>query len=192
MFSPVEVVDQSTWCGHDVAVTDDEVWVSGEFPKVGVRGLTRLARDGEDWIVTALVLVGSEINSQTLKGLPLGAITLAMRTDKQLAEQLSKRQTAQVRGLSQVLDTALTQAARVDQDDWQPPPRERLSRPTGADPDGHARAVAAAYEEAVRLGKSPGPTIAEEAGVPVATARGWIQEARRRGHLAKGRRGRAG
>ena len=64
-----------------------------------------------------------------------------------------------------------------------------LRRPDGTDPDGYYRTVAAAYTAAVRRGDAPAPALATEAGVPLATARGWIQEARRRGSLPPGRRG---
>lgn len=75
--------------------------------------------------------------------------------------------------------------------------RPRLTRPDGTDPDGFAERVAAAYREYAQKTRSPAIEIAREAStpgatVPVATARGWIREARRRGKLPEGRRGKAG
>lgn len=70
--------------------------------------------------------------------------------------------------------------------------RPRLTRPDGTDPDGFAERVADAYREYVMETRSPALRIAEEAGVPIATARSWIREARRRGKLQAGRKGRAG
>lgn len=64
-------------------------------------------------------------------------------------------------------------------------------RPDGSDPDGFSRQVAAAYERLVLTSHRPNVALAEEAGVPVATARRWVLEARRRGHLPPGERGRA-
>jgi hypothetical protein len=70
--------------------------------------------------------------------------------------------------------------------------RTALTRPDGSDPDGFAGRVAEAYREYVMQTRSPAVKIAEEAGVPVGTARGWIREARRRGKLPQGRKGKAG
>jgi hypothetical protein len=174
-------------------VAEDEIWVAGEFVKAGAHALVRMEPDGDDWKVTGLVLTADEINSQTLKSLPLNVVWMTFRTDKTYAARARTEQPAATRGLSNLIDAALESATpREESGDWQPPAREKLSRPDRTDPDGHSRAVAAAYEEAVRLGKAPGPAIAAEAGVPIATAHGWIREARRREHLPKGRRGRAG
>lgn len=70
--------------------------------------------------------------------------------------------------------------------------RPRLTRPDGTDPDGFAERVAAAYREYAPTTRAPAVKIADEAGVPVATARSWIREARRRGKLPEGRKGKAG
>ena len=70
--------------------------------------------------------------------------------------------------------------------------RPRLTRPDGTDPDGFAARVAAAYREYAPQNRNPAVKIAEEAGVPPGTARGWIREARRRGKLPEGRKGKAG
>ena len=70
--------------------------------------------------------------------------------------------------------------------------RSKLTRPDGTDPDGFAERVAAAYREYVQTTRAPAQKIADEADVPIATARSWIREARRRGKLPQGRKGRAG
>lgn len=70
--------------------------------------------------------------------------------------------------------------------------REPLTRPDGSDPDGFYREVARAYGSAVTETPGPAPLLAKEAGVPVTTVHRWIREARRRGFLSRGRRGRAG
>lgn len=62
-----------------------------------------------------------------------------------------------------------------------------LSRPTGRDPESHYRHVAQVFVEATEAGRSPAETIARAAGIPLATARGWIREARRYGFLTPGR-----
>jgi len=174
-------------------VADDEIWVGGEFTKAKVRALVRFEQDDDYWKITGLVLTGDEINSLTLKNLPLNVVGLPFRTDPTYAAQARDRQPPATQDMSERIDAALRSVLTAPRpDDWQPPAREPLARPDRTDPDGHSRAVAAAYKESVHLGKSPGPTIAAEAGVPVATAHGWIREARRRGHLPKGQKGRAG
>jgi hypothetical protein len=70
-------------------------------------------------------------------------------------------------------------------------PRTPLGRPGGQDPDEFYRRVADAYLELSRSTSKPAVAIAAEADVPVATARRWIFEARRRGALPPGQRGRA-
>jgi hypothetical protein len=70
--------------------------------------------------------------------------------------------------------------------------RRPLPRPDGSDPEAFYRRVADAYNEVVSDTNAPAPLLAEESGVPVATVRGWIAEARRRGFLPAARRGRAG
>lgn len=66
-----------------------------------------------------------------------------------------------------------------------------LQRPDRSDPAAFYATVAARYQALVTHTAKPGVAIAEEAGVPVGTARRWISEARRRGLLPPGRQGRA-
>ena len=68
---------------------------------------------------------------------------------------------------------------------------EPLQRPDGTNPEAYYALVAARYRLLVRTTSKPGVVMAQEAGVPVATARRWINEARRRGLLPPGRKGRA-
>lgn len=75
---------------------------------------------------------------------------------------------------------------------FEPSSRPKLTRPDGADPDAFYQRVADAYREYAPVTSKPGARIAEEAGVPIGTARGWIREARRRGKLPPGRKGKAG
>ncbi len=66
-----------------------------------------------------------------------------------------------------------------------------LTRPDGSNPEAFYGRVAARYQVLVRRTAKPAVEMAEEAGVPVATARRWINEARRRQLLPAGRQGRA-
>lgn len=71
------------------------------------------------------------------------------------------------------------------------PRRQPLLRPDGTDPEAFYAAVATAYREFSDGSNRPAVLMAEEANVPVATARRWISEARRRQALPPGERGRA-
>ena len=71
------------------------------------------------------------------------------------------------------------------------PSRGPLTRPDGTDPEEFYSRVAQAYLDLVAHTNRPAVEIADEANVPVATARRWIHEARRRGALPHGHQGRA-
>lgn len=100
-----------------------------------------------------------------------------------------------------------TLATRVDA--WEPPVKPRrkggamapipgrsdpLEVPTGGRyPDSFYRSVAKQYERLVAAGnRSPAMQLASVNGVPVSTAHRWVKEARARGFLAPGRKGKAG
>lgn len=79
--------------------------------------------------------------------------------------------------------------------DWVIPgsaPRHRITRPDGSDPESFYRRVAMAYRQYAGQTKSPARAIAEEAAVPVTTVHRWVREARQRGFLPQGRRGKVG
>lgn len=59
-------------------------------------------------------------------------------------------------------------------------------------PDAFYKRVAAAYNRLVADGQQPAPIIAEANGVPISSVHGWVKEARRRGALPTGRKGKAG
>lgn len=67
--------------------------------------------------------------------------------------------------------------------------RQSLRRPDGTDPAAFLASVAEAYRDLWPKTKSVALAIAAEADVPPATARRWIYDARRRGLLTEGGRG---
>lgn len=68
-----------------------------------------------------------------------------------------------------------------------------IPRPDGSDPAGHAKRVAEAYAEALRIEPArPAVALAEAAGVPVTTIYRWLGSARVRGFLPPVRRGSTG
>lgn len=135
------------------------------------------------------------VDSAALKGLPVGwlegviniaenARALAAEADD--ANRLSLALT-EVELLVDVMAQKTVPTEKVGRGRRAP-----LQRPDGLDPNFFYRQVAEAYTDTLRRTSSIAPALAEEAGVPVATVRRWIQEARRRGFLAPARRGRAG
>jgi len=69
------------------------------------------------------------------------------------------------------------------------PPANPLTRPAGADPAAHSRLVAEHYRWHAARVPNPATFMAASAGVPVRTVHTWIREARLRGLLPVGRRG---
>ena len=67
-----------------------------------------------------------------------------------------------------------------------------LRREKGEDPDAFADRVAKYYKMFSGISSKPAKMISETSGVPLATVHGWIREARLRGKLPPGKRGKAG
>ena len=68
----------------------------------------------------------------------------------------------------------------------------RLKIPDGAKPDSFYQQVAKTYSHLARGSNRPAAELAEANEVPVTTAHRWVKEARRRGFLPPGRKGRRG
>ncbi|HVB45573.1 MAG TPA: hypothetical protein VNF47_23100 [Streptosporangiaceae bacterium] len=69
----------------------------------------------------------------------------------------------------------------------------RLTREPGSPlTDEFLADVAAMYRWAIASDKAPAPVIAESAGVPVSRVHRWVAQARRRGYLPPGIKGRVG
>lgn len=182
---------------HDERMASNEFWVLSENRNAETTSLMRISETGDGPAMTAVVILAEDITSTTLKKMRIGSVPLR---DFGGAEEnpfgwlvASGAQPQGLQDLTAAIDAAMAAAApRTHRARARRAPRPPLTRPDRNDPDGHAEAVAASYAEHASAGRHPGLAIAEEAGVPVATARGWIREARRRGKLPKGRRGRAG
>lgn len=70
--------------------------------------------------------------------------------------------------------------------------RARLKVPPGAKPDDFYKRVAEVYQELAGWSNRPAVELAEANSIPLSTAHRWVKEARRRGHLPPGRKGRRG
>lgn len=67
-----------------------------------------------------------------------------------------------------------------------------LARRKSDSPDEFSDRVATYYRMFSRLTTKPAKAISDHSGVPVTTVRGWIREARLRGKLPPGKKGKAG
>ena len=161
-------------------------------------------RDDGPPVVDSVYVHGPEITASVMQSIPVSHLAVTATFADSLSTLLTYLKygglhypvTAEIEGdepslatLRQLADGAPATLRLIEQIKQQ---RAKLTRPDGSDPDGFAERVAAAYREYVMETRSPALKIAKEAGVPVGTARGWIKEARRRGKLPQGHKGRAG
>lgn len=108
--------------------------------------------------------------------------------DVEVATQSIYRRTERL-FLSDALSTVagLTPRPVPESEPWTTPSdREPLTRPPvgpGYDPEVFYRRVGEAYTAHILRTNRVAHAMADEAGVPLSTVRGWIREARRRGHI---------
>jgi hypothetical protein len=158
--------------------------VSGPFAQMYVR--CRLDESGG--VVIAAVVVapeGQQISTLDLRRLPLGRILAALNHPRN--RDWASAGPAGIDVIRQLEEAADEGPVASDSAGDR---REALTRPPRSGDDDFYRNVAEAYRFYVLRSNKPAVEIAAEASVPVATARRWIVEARRRGHLDPGHRGR--
>ncbi len=194
--------------GHGGWVRVEDVGVPGPF-------YVRLAPDASTrWRVHEMYIEGgAPLTSEMLRRLPLHLIeTMAQEDSEHLAR--SVRFVGPDLGLlaSHYATTWGPQAKHWVADSWRaqfkdsdverpsrPCPRPRaaararepLTAPIRLDDD-FLRRVADAYRAVAADGKWPAVVLADEAGVSRSTVRRWVVEARKRGHLPPGSKGRVG
>ena len=140
-----------------------------------------LASDGRP-VITGLVVFGRPLTAADLRKIPLRRIEASMGHPRRRA--WIKEGARAASPLTPLRDAN----GDPDPEDEVPP---RLTRPDGKDPDAFYRAVAETYRYEVTRSHRPAAVIAESVGVPVGTARRWINRARELGLLEKGQKGRA-
>lgn len=148
-------------------------------------------RDGRS-VITEIVVQGDEITAATLRAIPIGRYEAmadqSVAHDRMVSALLPEEPEptlAELRG-TRAHAKRRTRAATQRRGKRRP----RLARPDGADPETFYAAVAEAYREYAAETRAAAARIADEAAVPVTTAHRWVREARRRGHLPAGRKGR--
>lgn len=159
-----------------------------------VTALAATEQRGDRTVIRHLLISAEHVNSAAVHRFPIGWLESVINVQG-LAAGFREQATDQTRTdvLTKEIDRLLSAdlpPRLQDRGVSGEPPRAKLQRPTGQDPDAFYRLVSIAHDEAVQARKPPGPAIAEEAGVPVRTVHGWIREARRRGHLPPATRGR--
>lgn len=139
--------------------------------------------------ITHVLVTGQALNATQLISIPLGRIAKIIALAPPTAEPAAPSTPAEHDELADALATiaALTPRPLPDTEAWTVrTDRPRLTRPRvgpGYDPDAYYRHVAAAYIDLLQQSNRAANAMALEAGVPLSTVRGWIREARRRGHL---------
>ena len=178
-------------------------WLSIASPDEGGTHL-RIAQRGDGrWIVNGVYVHSPEITATALQRVPISHVDLVMNLlpgmDLERLELVTKYGGYGYPILDDPPEPTLAElrreAAGAPAEFRLLEPageRARLTRPDGSDPDGFYAQVARAYIEYAPQTRAPAVAIASEAEVPVATARSWVRESRRRGKLPAGRKGKAG
>lgn len=136
--------------------------------------------------ISGVALLGQGLTSASLRNLPLGRIQAALNEPRH--REWIRSASSVLHPFRELQDVADESPHYVFRQDGRRPP---LTRPDGTDPPSFYRQVAQAYRHYIKHSSRPAVDIATEAGVPVSTARRWINHARELGLLEKGQRGRA-
>ncbi|HEY1624005.1 MAG TPA: hypothetical protein VGG16_09405, partial [Streptosporangiaceae bacterium] len=176
------------------------MWWSVSLPDGG--GVHMKVEDGlNGWAVTDVYVHAPEVTTTTLREAPLSQLSLIMNLlngwDPDTIAEANKDMGQRVlsdpqREPSLAMLRRRAEGAPAELPVYKISSRPRLTRPDGSGPEGFYELVGIAYREYAARTRSPAVEIAKEADVPVATARGWIREARRRGKLPEGKKGKAG
>lgn len=164
---------------------DDDGWQDWP-PPAGADALRLKWRRDESgrWVVAELCLSASWVTSGMLRAISLPRLE-------------AQRNEAQRNEAGAGLVAAAWEILAGDFPGYDVPagaPRQRITRPDRANPEQQQqfyRRVAMAYRQYAQT-RPPAPAIAEEAGVPVTTVHRWVREARHRGFLPPGRKGKVG
>ena len=179
----------------------ETMWWSLRLPDGGGAHM-KVSDESGMWLVTDVYVHGPEVTASVLQQVPVSQLNVIMNLVGEwdpdtIAEAMNEDLGQQViadpdhePSLARLRKRAENAPATLPVE--RAKSRPRLTRPDRTDPEGFYALVGAAYREYALQTRAPAVKIAEEAGVPVATARSWIREARRRGKLPQGRKGKAG
>lgn len=167
---------------------EDDWYEWCQQPALAGKTLLRVVHRGDGRLGLAELRIVGEPTSELLRSIPIGRIEAAANAqltfvDDSLAPAPLRRHRRSARPRFDANDTG-----------WDQPvagPAGRRKRSAGR-PDRFYADVAATYRELAQTSRRPAVELAARHDVPVTTAHRWIKEARRRGHLAPGRPGKAG
>lgn len=170
--------------GHDSAG-----WVCYSADTPGLYAFARLVEDTRGQLVVRDLLVSADerMSATDLQSVKLGQIEREVNAWPDWVRESLLQPPAERDGFVAAFREGMTRKGKTPAGKEPQVGRPKLTRPTGDDPDKFYALVARAYREAAAETAKPAPLLAEEAGVPVATVRRWIAEARRRGQLPPGR-----
>jgi hypothetical protein len=136
------------------------------------------------WRVDALYLASPAMDSDVLRRLSIAALE-ARANAPALAERLERNRepTAEEHRAAVAKHYGSVGRGRA---------RLGIPSPPRAKPEVFYKRVAEVYRELVGWTNRPAVELAEANGVPVTTAHRWVKEARRRGFLPPGQKGRRG
>ncbi|MFD0685904.1 hypothetical protein [Actinomadura fibrosa] len=158
--------DGGAWAVIPYQPGEDETWDQLGEDWSAVRGMTpasvRLYARWGTGPLTGVCLVGEAVTASLVRSIPVGRLELLNRNESGFPIGLLKKELAP------------------------------LQRERNTDPERFAEQVANYYTGFARWSSRPVKEMAEHSGVPVATMRSWIREARLRGKLPPGTRGKAG
>ncbi|MDQ0308243.1 hypothetical protein J2S46_002799 [Kitasatospora herbaricolor] len=175
-------------------------WVRVTWRDRPYRVLAKTAEQRGRRVITDLVVRSdTRVDSGVLKSLPIGWLEGVVNVPERSASLQSAENAGTTHTGSSMAELLTELEISIDGmasggggEKLPASTRVALTRPTGMDPEDFYGRVAEAYNDVVQRTNAVAPALAEEAGVPVATVRRWIQESRRRGFLPPARRGRAG
>lgn len=142
-----------------------------------------VARDDGRMGLAELRVVG-EPTSELLRSIPVGRIEAAANAQLTVLDETVSHAPRRRRSRRWT-------AAQLDGGaGWEQPGTAGVR--TRGRPDRFYEDIATEYLDLARSSRRPAADLADEHEVPVTTVHRWIKEARRRGHLAPGRPGKAG
>ncbi|MFI0354485.1 hypothetical protein [Actinomadura sp. 9N407] len=165
-------------------------------PPLGLDGLhvrVKLTDTGR-FKITDLYMHGAEVSAEALRAVSVSRLEAAINAPT--SQEKGALDAWAQGGKGHQADDDLTLPAlrerAVKVAERQQRRARKLGRPTGENPDQFYREVAFAYSELARTTRAPAKTLAEESEVPTTTVHRWVREARQRGFLPPGEKGRAG
>ncbi|WP_330347509.1 hypothetical protein [Streptomyces sp. NBC_00582] len=169
--------------------TDTAGWVCYATETAGLYAFARLAQDAHGQFVVRDLLVSAEdrISATGLQSVKVGQIEREANAWPDWMREALLKAPAERDAFVASFREGMVRKGEPLSEKLAKGSRPRLTRPGGEDPERFYALVARAYREVSAQTPRPAPVLADEAGVPVATVRRWIAEARRRGHLPPGR-----